>query len=246
VPRYFPIKRVVVMVVTILADAISWGLNIQQVWFIPINYFLIIISFIFLGITIWVIWDLCVKIQRMEDVKPSIEVKPESYDRHLARLRIHNKGGTATFKAKIGIIRDSVEHPLHNMQWESYPNDTSCIIHHDGTEYIKVGEICSTNCISHDPLYPICRSGIMLWMNQSSIGGSIPEIVEKYKQKKRDPSMFKDGDMPIDNCFIKVEITSDPSPLKDFGTKYYSIEIEHEQDDKLLFTELSESRIVKL
>jgi hypothetical protein len=172
--------------------------------------------------------------------RPKIAVEPISNENQ-AKLEIHNSGGSATFTVKARGIKGFVQPGLYNMQWESSPRSPNCLIHHDGYESIKVGEISPKAYASSDPSYPIHRGGIMLYqMDGSTIGVSDPAIIEQYKHKELYPTMFKGDTIQKDKCIIKAMITSEPTPLKDYKARYFSIEIDHDHGHKLSFTELSE------
>jgi len=180
-------------------------------------------------------------IRKLHKAKPKLEVKPKVYDRY-AKLEITNDGGMAIFTAKARVIKGIVQPELYNMCWESSPDSPNCSINHRDTETIVVAEISRNSEKTDDMMTAIYRGGIALYkMSKERIGVTTLETIDEYKRKEQYPTMYTTTIMPQDKCILEVIITSDPSPLEDYGVKNYLVEIDHERGNKLAFTQLPES-----
>ena len=172
-------------------------------------------------------------------------MKPQVYNRY-AKLEITNNEGKATFTAKARVSKGIVQPELYSMCWESSPDSPNCPINHRDTESIIVAEISPNSVKMDNILTTVYKGGIALYkIGKERIGVTTMETINEYKYKEMYPTMYVGTIMPVDKCIIEVKITSEPSPLEDYGRMYYSIEIDHEHGHELVFTQLSESETGK-
>ncbi|MCJ7515956.1 MAG: hypothetical protein MUO89_08375 [Dehalococcoidia bacterium] len=144
-PKYFPIKRVAAMIIIAAVQATQWGFNFQQIFGLNIKWLPAVSLPIFLGIVIWTIWDLCKKVERLEDVKPSIDVQ-QIKEGDTLYLKVHNNGAEATFKAQIQLSSDdpAVQCLPHYSGYWKYGNKDETKILKGQHDLLKIAEVISS------------------------------------------------------------------------------------------------------
>jgi len=180
------------------------------------------------------------KLRNLEKKHPKISVKPRVHENKVV-LEVQNDGCGADFTAKGRVISCgagcSVGTELYFLCWESV-SDTKYHIDKGETAPILVGVNAPILVI---PNYIGGYYG--LWLVKMTESGktvfsvSSPKEKEQRKLNERYPTMATN--VAPDKCIIEVAITASPPLIKAFDRHRYSLEIDHEHGNKMLFVDVS-------
>ncbi len=177
------------------------------------------------------------KLDGIMGARPQITVKAETPDGDKAVLEVYNAGGDADFTAKGRVLSCGVGEGQYFPCWESV-SDTKYHIDNGETASILVGV--------NAPLLvtPNYFGGYYgLWLVKMTESGkevfsaSSPIENEQRKLNKRYPTIAKK--VAPDKCIIEFTITASPPLREAFDKHRYSLECDHEHENKLLFVDVS-------
>jgi hypothetical protein len=176
--------------------------------------------------------ELQLKLDRINSAMPRISMAPVTRnDRFILEIRNLGRGG-ADFTAKARVVSGIPGPELYTMYWESV-RDTKCHIDAGGLASILVAEkprpiILLEVIKSHElALFKMGTSGEQTFSASTAVRAPCnkngKEVVEVTLEAK---------------CVVEVTVTSEPPLAEDFGTHRYALEIDHKQEEKLLFDEV--------
>jgi len=169
--------------------------------------------------------------------RPKIVVQAKTDD-NLAILEVHNIGGKANFTARAKIVDKILQSQSYYMCWDSI-TEIECPINKDGDASILVGSL-TDEFKGYGPKPE--REVVLFKMSGSGKGKlylSSTEGNRELKLRNRYPTMKTK--IPTEECILEVSITSEPSPVKAFKPNRYLFKIDHDNEDKLIFTPSLES-----
>ena len=202
-------------------------------WAKPYGMQPIHLAFLLLGIgAIYTTITQGLRNKSLESKRPQIQVKHEVHNNR-AILEVKNLGGNASFTARAKVVDKVLQPDPYYMCWDSITG-IECPINKDGDASILVGSLTDEfKGYGGKPerevvLFKVGESG------KEKLYLSSPQVSEQLKLRKRYPTM--PTQIPEEKCTIEISITSKPSPIKAFKPQRYLFKIDHNNEDRLIFT----------
>jgi len=222
--------------ITPVEEIITWAIGIWSL--------LAILGAAALAISGWILkHDFSKPEEKMSDIVKAkhdcanIEVKPR-VSGNLAVLEVKNIGVDADFTAEAIVVEGVPPKTRYTMCWDSSPH-LEHPIKRGGKSTIIVAE--KTSAIRGMETPGIVKNGLLIYKMGISgverVGATTQDLSDTVKLNIQYPTMAKPVD---DSCTIEITITSTPSLLTPFDNQKYKIEIDHEQEHKLLIAPLPE------